>query len=172
MYNEAGYDLLQTRENGEKLEDLPRIQLMEDADQNIHLRNLSVHRVDNEGDAMNLLSLGEMNRVMADTPMNATSTRSHCLFTIIISRRENESAIFRTSKLHIVDLAGSERVYKSGIAGRSLTEAKCINLALHHLEEVIIALAEKNRSHVPYRNSIMTSILKDSLGGNSLTRLE
>ncbi|OQV20812.1 Kinesin-like protein KIF6 [Hypsibius exemplaris] len=172
IYNESAYDLLQTRDPFDKLEDLTKIQLLEDADQNIHLRNLSVHRARSESEAMAILAIGEANRVMAETPINQTSTRSHCIFTIIITRRDSESSsIMRTSKLHIVDLAGSERVYKSGIVGRSLNEAKSINLALHHLEQVIIALADKNRSHIPYRNSMMTSILKDSLGGNSLTSM-
>lgn len=165
IYNESGYDLLQqSRDPLDRVEDLVRIQLLEDADQTVHLRNLSVHQAITQQAALALLAQGEANRVMAETPMNPTSTRSHCIFTIILNRREAGSAVVRTSKLHLVDLAGSERVYKSGIAGRSLAEAKCINLALHHLEQVIIALAERNRSHVPYRNSMMTSILKDSLG--------
>ncbi|XP_075060521.1 kinesin-like protein KIF6 isoform X2 [Mixophyes fleayi] len=103
--------------------------------------------------------------------MNQASTRSHCIFTIHISSKEPGSATVRRSKLHLVDLAGSERVAKTGVGGQLLTEAKYINLSLHYLEQVIIALAEKNRSHIPYRNSMMTSVLRDSLGGNCMTTM-
>ncbi|PKU47177.1 hypothetical protein llap_2551 [Limosa lapponica baueri] len=103
--------------------------------------------------------------------MNEASTRSHCIFTIHISSKEPGSATIRRSKLHLVDLAGSERVAKTGVGGHLLTEAKYINLSLHYLEQVIIALAEKNRSHIPYRNSMMTSVLRDSLGGNCMTTM-
>jgi kinesin family protein 6/9 len=68
-------------------------------------------------------------------------------------------------------LAGSERVGKTNVNGLLLTEAKYINLSLHYLEQVIVALAEKHRTHVPYRNSMMTSVLRDSLGGNCMTTM-
>lgn len=65
----------------------------------------------------------------------------------------------------------SERVCKSNLTGVLLTEAKCINLSLHYLEQVIIALTDKNRSHIPYRNSMLTMMLRDSLGGNCMTSM-
>lgn len=99
------------------------------------------------------------------------STRSHCIFTIHITGRETGSATIRKAKLHLVDLAGSERVSKTNAQGTLLTEAKYINLSLHYLEQVIVALAEKHRNHVPYRNSMMTSVLRDSLGGNCMTTM-
>ncbi|KAJ1068459.1 hypothetical protein K5549_005155 [Capra hircus] len=85
--------------------------------------------------------------------------------------KEPGSATVRHAKLHLVDLAGSERVAKTGVGGQLLTEAKYINLSLHYLEQVIIALSEKHRAHVPYRNSMMTSVLRDSLGGNCMTTM-
>ncbi|OBS76550.1 hypothetical protein A6R68_16998 [Neotoma lepida] len=85
--------------------------------------------------------------------------------------KEPGSATVRHAKLHLVDLAGSERVGKTGVGGLLLTEAKYINLSLHYLEQVIIALSEKNRTHIPYRNSMMTSVLRDSLGGNCMTTM-
>lgn len=116
-----------------------------------------------------------------------------------LCRREPGSATVRRSKLHLVDLAGSDRVSKTGLYGQQLTEAKYINLSLHYLEQVsvgphslnqpitgtllrhtslacfhcqvIIALSEKNRSHIPYRNSMLTSVLRDSLGGNCMTTM-
>ncbi|NXG22339.1 KIF6 protein, partial [Grallaria varia] len=171
IYNECGYDLLDPRHEASKLEDLPKVTIMEDSDQNIHLKNLSLQQATNEEEALNLLFLGDTNRMIAETPMNQASSRSHCIFTIHISSKEPGSATIRRSKLHLVDLAGSERVSKTGVGGHLLTEAKYINLSLHYLEQVIIALAEKNRSHIPYRNSMMTSVLRDSLGGNCMTTM-
>ena len=99
---------------------------------------------------------------MSTTPMNMASSRSHCIFTIAIEMRDRETEIIRTSKLHLVDLAGSERVYKTDPDDQIKNEAKYINRSLSYLEQVIIALHEKakgTRIHVPYRNSMMTSIL-------------
>lgn len=171
IYNENGYDLLDPKHDAAKLEDLPKVSLMEDSDQNIHLKNLSVHQASNEEEALNLLFLGDTNRMIAETPMNQASTRSHCIFSVHLTSREHGSATLRRSKIHLVDLAGSERVSKSGVNGILLTEAKYINLSLHYLEQVIIALAEKTRQHIPYRNSMMTSVLRDSLGGNCMTTM-
>uniref|UniRef100_A0A8C6Y613 Kinesin-like protein n=1 Tax=Naja naja TaxID=35670 RepID=A0A8C6Y613_NAJNA len=171
IYNECGYDLLDPRHEASKLEDLPKVTIMEDPDQNIHLKHLSLQQATNEEEALNLLFLGDTNRMIAETPMNQASTRSHCIFTVHISSKEPGSATIRRSKLHLVDLAGSERVGKTGVGGQQLTEAKYINLSLHYLEQVIIALSEKNRSHIPYRNSMMTSVLRDSLGGNCMTTM-
>ncbi|XP_074650742.1 kinesin-like protein KIF6 [Tubulanus polymorphus] len=171
IYNEFGYDLLNPEHECTKLEDLPKVKLMEDSDQNIHLRNMSMHQANNEEDALNLLFTGDTNRMIAETPMNQASTRSHCIFTIHISSREHGSATIRRSKLHLVDLAGSERVSKTGAGGQLLTEAKYINVSLHFLEQVIVALSEKGRTHIPYRNSMMTSVLRDSLGGNCMTTM-
>ncbi|KAK5857101.1 hypothetical protein PBY51_010367 [Eleginops maclovinus] len=171
IYNETGYDLLDSRHEASRLEDLPKVLIMEDPDQNIHLRNLSLQQSANEEEALNLLFLGDTNRMIAETPMNHASTRSHCIFTVHLCRREPGSATVRRSKLHLVDLAGSDRVSKTGLNGQLLTEAKYINLSLHYLEQVIIALSEKNRSHIPYRNSMLTSVLRDSLGGNCMTTM-
>uniref|UniRef100_H2Z181 Kinesin-like protein n=1 Tax=Ciona savignyi TaxID=51511 RepID=H2Z181_CIOSA len=167
IYNESGYDLLDPRHEAAKLEDLPKVALMEDPDQNIHLRNLSLLPAQNEEEALNHLFLGDTNRL----PMNQASTRSHCIFTIHITSREPGSATIKRSKLHLVDLAGSERVSKSQVGGQLLTEAKYINLSLHYLEQVIVALSDKKRQHIPYRNSMMTSVLRDSLGGNCMTTM-
>ncbi|CAH8664373.1 unnamed protein product [Dicrocoelium dendriticum] len=173
IYNDNGYDLLDARcETKNRLEELPRISVFEDTEAGtIHLKNLSLHLAANIDEALNLLFLGDTNRVIAETPMNEASTRSHCIFTIHLTVRTTGSSKLRRSKLHLVDLAGSERVYKSGIDGTILAEAKYINLSLHYLEQVIVALSEKQRSHVPYRNSMMTLVLRDSLGGNCMTSM-
>ncbi|TPX61137.1 hypothetical protein SpCBS45565_g07339 [Spizellomyces sp. 'palustris'] len=174
IYNEIGYDLLDNTRDAKKLEDLPKVTLQEDEEGNIHLRNLASMPAKDEEDALNHLFIGDTNRMIAETPSNPASSRSHCLFIIsMLGRKEGEDRI-RRSKLHLVDLAGSERVARTGIGGNLLKEAKYINLSLHYLEQVIIALHEKalgKRTHVPYRNSMMTSVLRDSLGGNCRTTM-
>ena len=167
IYNEAGYDLLDPSHETKGLEDLPKVSLQEDHDGRIHLRNLSAQVARSEEEALNLLFVGDTNRMISETPMNMASSRSHCIFTVSIEARKEGSDVVRRSKLHLVDLAGSERVKKTGIEGTSLREARYINLSLHYLEQVIIALQEKK--FVPYRNSMMTSVLRDSLGGNCKT---
>ncbi|VDP77408.1 unnamed protein product [Echinostoma caproni] len=142
IYNEYGYDLLDARqESTTKLEEMPRVSLFEDTEAGtVHLKNLSIHPAISVDEALNLLFMGDTNRMIAETPMNEASTRSHCIFTIHIMARPHDSSKVRRSKLHLVDLAGSERVYKSGIDGSILTEAKYINLSLHYLEQVSIGL--------------------------------
>ncbi|KAJ3222748.1 Kinesin- protein 6 [Clydaea vesicula] len=174
IYNEAGYDLLDTNRDPKKLEDLTKVTLLVDSDERIHLRNLSVCPAANEEEALNLLFVGDTNKMIAETPSNPQSSRSHCIFIISCQSKKEGDATIRKSKLHLVDLAGSERVSKTQINGSLLTEARCINLSLHFLEQVIIALHQKSlglREHIPYRNSMMTSVLKDSIGGNCKTTM-
>ncbi|CAE7652453.1 KIF6 [Symbiodinium pilosum] len=173
IYQDSGYDLLRD-DSVRRLEDLPKVVLREDEDGNMHLRNLSVNLAASEEDALNLLFLGDTNRVVAETPMNDASTRSHCLFIIWVDSTQSGSDVVRRSKLHLVDLAGSERVSQTGVDGKLLQEAKAINLSLHYLERVIVALHSRSKgvqAHVPYRDSMMTSVLRDSLGGNCRTTM-
>lgn len=172
IYMEQGYDLLDPSHETKKLEDLPKVMMLEDEHGNFHLKNLSMHVADTEEDALNLLFMGDTNRAIAETPMNIASSRSHCIFSIAIESRPVGSDKVRRSKLHLVDLAGSERVGKTNSSGSVLQEAKFINGSLFFLEMVIVALYEKatkGRTHIPYRNSMMTSVLRDSLGGNCKT---
>ncbi len=173
LYNEIGYDLLTQRE-AKKLEDLPKVVIQEDGDEQIHLRNLSVVSTATEEDALNLLFIGDTNRMIAETPSNPSSSRSHCIFIISLAmQRRGEPKVLK-SKIHLVDLAGSERVGRTKIDGTLLKEARYINLSLHYLEQVIVALHEiksGKRTHVPYRNSMMTQVLRDSIGGNCKTTM-
>ncbi len=172
LYNETGYDLLDPSHETKALEDLPKVKMLEDEHGNFHLTNLSMHEASSEEDALNLLFLGDTNRAIAETPMNMASSRSHCIFTVSIEARVVGSDTIRRSKLHLVDLAGSERVKKTNSSGSVLNEAKYINTSLFYLEMVIVALYEKatkGRAHIPYRNSSLTSVLRDSLGGNCKT---
>ena len=165
------YDLLDPNHEITKMEDLPKVTIMDDGDGDYHLQHLSQHAVTNEEDALNSLFIGDTNRMIAETPMNQASTRSHCIFSIYISSRAQGESVIRRAKLHLVDLAGSERIGKTGVVGNLATEAKYINLSLHYLEQVIVALGERSRTHIPYRNSMMTSVLRDSLGGNCKTTM-
>lgn len=107
------------------------------------MRLRSVYEAVSEEEALNLLFLGNMNRVTSDTPMNQASSRSHSIFTVMIEARPVDSDIIVTSKLHLVDLAGSERVYKREGTQRMRSEGKHINLSLHHLEQVCFAVATR-----------------------------
>ena len=173
LYNENGYDLLSPAHDFKGLEDLPKVTILEDPVSGIKIRNLQTFPVATEEEAVNQLFVGDTNRSIAETPMNMASTRGHCIFTLYIESRRSESSIIKRSKLHLVDLAGSERIGKSSVEWKSQVarEGKYINLSLHYLEQVIVALSEKKRDHVPYRNSILTSVLRDSLGGNSITSM-
>ncbi|KAJ6434307.1 hypothetical protein OIU84_017919 [Salix udensis] len=110
---------------------------------------------------------GRRARSTSWTNVNETSSRSHCLMRITVSRHGDDSkAKAQVSKLWMVDLGGSERLLKTGATGQTLDEGRAINLSLSALGDVIAALRRK-RGHVPYRNSKLTQILKDSLGDNS-----
>ena len=90
-----------------------------------------MHRAESEEDALNLLFIGDTNRVVSETPKNDSSTRSHCIFVIQIENQKLASDVKTTSKLHIVDLSGSERVFKSGVTDKTtIDESKSINSSL------------------------------------------
>lgn len=174
IYNGQGYDLLDENHSSKSLFDLPKVQMFENDLGQFVLKNLSIHRAESEEDALNLLFIGDTNRVVSDTPMNDVSTRSHCIFIIQLEAQKPGDDVKKVSKLQLVDLSGSERVAKSGVDGKTLNEAKNINLSLHFLQQVIVNLNKKARGenvHVPYRNDTMTMMLRDSIGGNCKTRM-
>ena len=173
IYNDKGQDLLNHGHDARALEELPPVTIHEVED-DVVLKGLEQHSAPTLSDALNLLFLGDTNRLYCETPMNKTSSRSHCIFTVYVEARSATSSTVRRSKLNLVDLAGSERVSKTGVSGTILTEAKHINLSLHFLEQVILALSEKAkglRDHIPYRNSFLTMVLRDSLGRNCKTAM-
>lgn len=147
-----------------------KVQLGEAFDGEVFLKNCAERQVSSENDALSLLFWGNNNRIVCETACNLESSRSHCILTVNIETRQPGSEAVRRSKLHLVDLAGSESVKKTNAQGLLLQEACNINLSLHYLEQVIVAL-QKHQDHVPYRNSIMTSLLRDSLGGNCDTSM-
>jgi kinesin family protein 3/17 len=116
-----------------------------------------------------LLDYGNKNKCVASTKMNATSSRSHTLFTVHIESIEEGDKV-KGSKLNFVDLAGSERQGKTGASGDTLKEGAKINLSLTALGNVINSLVDgKKGGHIPYRDSKLTRLLQDSLGGNTKT---
>ena len=150
IYNEYGYDLLQESMKSNNTSsfgdvEVPKVTMLEDEDGNFHFKNLSMHLVSTEEDALNLLFLGDTNRAIAATEMNQNSTRSHCIFSIVLEKRMAGADTVTRSKMNIVDLAGSERVSRSNSAGQTLREAKYINSSLFFLEMVIVALHEKEK---------------------------
>lgn len=118
-----------------------------------------------------MVSAGATNRAVAATGMNEGSSRSHSVFTITVGQRDVVNNSMKCGKLVLVDLAGSEMVRKTNASGQQLEEAKMINKSLSALGQVINALTDDKATHVPYRDSKLTRILQDSLGGNSKTVL-
>uniref|UniRef100_A0A8V1A923 Kinesin-like protein n=1 Tax=Gallus gallus TaxID=9031 RepID=A0A8V1A923_CHICK len=170
IYNETLCDLLSTMTSSGASD----VQMaIVDCPQGVYVKGLSIHSVSDEEDALNLLFEGETNRVIAEHTLNKNSSRSHCIFTIYIQSRFRVLSDVRciNSKINLIDLAGSERLSKTGSEGRVLKEAAYINKSLSFLEQIIIALADPKREHIPFRQSKLTHVLKDSLGGKCNTVL-
>ena len=118
------------------------------------------------------MELGFKSRSVRATNMNAQSSRSHSIFTIYIDSQQNDqkgNEKYKASKLNLVDLAGSERSSKTGVTGEGMKEATKINLSLSALGNVISSLVDGKTHHIPYRDSKLTRLLQDSLGGNTKT---
>jgi len=165
IYNENVRDLLGKDQNA-------TLEVKERPDVGVYVKDLSAYVVNNADDLDKTMSLGNKNRSVGATNMNAASSRSHAIFTITIERSEKGAdgqQHLRMGKLHMVDLAGSERQAKTGATGDRLKEANKINLSLSTLGNVISALVDGKSTHIPYRNSKLTRLLQDSLGGNSKT---
>lgn len=153
----------------------------EDTAGGISVTGVTIKPITGPQDALRLLQQGALARTTASTQMNVQSSRSHALFTILIRRQRVMSAEESgmpegdletlTSKFHFVDLAGSERLKRTGATGERAREGISINCGLLALGNVISALGDKSKKalHVPYRDSKLTRLLQDSLGGNSQT---
>ncbi|CAB3980922.1 kinesin KIFC3, partial [Paramuricea clavata] len=161
IYNEAIRDLLSS-------EQTQKLEMKLGADGLNHVRGLTDFEVDNIDHVNELFAFGKKNRATAVTSMNEHSSRSHAILRVTVSGTHNASGTTITGKLNLVDLAGSERVNKSGSEGLRMKEAQNINKSLSSLGDVIHALKNKH-GHVPYRNSKLTFLLQDSLGGDSKT---
>ncbi|NXG56572.1 KI16B protein, partial [Hemiprocne comata] len=177
IYNERVRDLL--RRKSSKTNNL---RIREHPKEGPYVEDLSKHLVQNYGDVEELMDAGNINRTTAATGMNDVSSRSHAIFTINFTQAkfDSEMPCETVSKIHLVDLAGSERADATGATGVRLKEGGNINKSLVTLGNVISALADlsqdatnslskKKQVFVPYRDSVLTWLLKDSLGGNSKT---
>ena len=175
IYNERIYDLLLPPGSAAPTE----YALAENKRGGIVVRGLTTVPVQSEEEALHQLFSGQGNRTTAQHQLNGQSNRSHCIFSLHVSQRSRLGTAERTlhSKLNLVDLAGSERLKKTmtttgGLADETLSrESMFINKSLSHLEQCVVALTASGRSHIPYRSSKLTNILKDSLGGNCATLL-
>ncbi|CAD8151185.1 unnamed protein product [Paramecium pentaurelia] len=167
IYNEHIIDLLNPQ--------LGNLQLREDLKKGVYVEQLSEEVCTNVTESLEVLQRGSLNRHISSTQMNIESSRSHSVFTIQLESRRQSSQTqvinHRFSRFHFVDLAGSERQKQSQVQGERLREGCNINKSLHILGNVINSLVEDNQSYVHYRDSKLTFLLKDSLGGNSRTHL-
>lgn len=149
-----------------------RLELKERPDTGVYVKDLQSFVCKSVKEIEHVMNVGNQNRAVGATNMNEHSSRSHAIFIITIECSEpgadGESHI-RVGKLNMVDLAGSERQSKTGATGERLKEATKINLSLSALGNVISALVDGKSTHVPYRDSKLTRLLQDSLGGNAKT---
>eukprot|EP00514_Thraustochytrium_sp_LLF1b_P012413 CAMPEP_0184554888 /NCGR_PEP_ID=MMETSP0199_2-20130426/36238_1 /TAXON_ID=1112570 /ORGANISM="Thraustochytrium sp., Strain LLF1b" /LENGTH=1198 /DNA_ID=CAMNT_0026951077 /DNA_START=241 /DNA_END=3837 /DNA_ORIENTATION=+ len=149
------------------------LSIRESSDHNVYVAGLKLVDVANEAELLGQLAAGCTNRATGSTEMNKTSSRSHAVFTIQVRHNNTIKGLARTAKFHLVDLAGSERAKRTKAAGERLKEGIDINKGLLALGNVISALGDESRrvpaAHIPYRDSKLTRILQDSLGGNSRT---
>ncbi|XP_070602494.1 kinesin-like protein KIF14 isoform X2 [Erythrolamprus reginae] len=179
VYNEKIHDLLIFRaENGEKKHPL---RVREHPVFGPYVEDLTANAVSSYSDIQNWLQLGNKHRATAATGMNDKSSRSHSVFTLVMTQtkteivEKNEYEHRIISRVNLIDLAGSERCSKGQTSGERLKEGASINKSLLTLGKVISALSEQNQSRrklfVPYRDSVLTWLLKESLGGNSKTSM-
>ncbi|KAG1474622.1 hypothetical protein G6F56_000250 [Rhizopus delemar] len=143
----------------------------EDKARGVYVKDLYEIYVANRDEVYTAMKNGGSNRVVAYTNMNAESSRSHSIVVITITQKNLDTGAAKSGKLYLVDLAGSEKVGKTGASGQTLEEAKKINKSLTALGMVINSLTDGKSSHVPYRDSKLTRILQESLGGNTRTTL-
>ncbi|KAK9529261.1 hypothetical protein VZT92_013368 [Zoarces viviparus] len=198
LYNEEVLDLFDEARDPENRNRKSNIKIHEDASGSIYTSGVTSRLVNSEEELLQCLKLGALSRTTASTQMNATSSRSHAIFTIYLcqmrvcqqAQMQNGGAEengelngvdsgpiaqpeFETlmAKFHFVDLAGSERLKRTGATGERAREGISINCGLLALGNVISALGDQTKKggHVPYRDSKLTRLLQDSLGGNSRT---
>jgi kinesin family protein 5 len=180
IYNTEGTDFIIKvsmieiyQEKIRDLLDISRVNLniREDNIKGIYVDGCSERYVGCPNDVLALLELGSSNRAQAATNMNEHSSRSHSIFILTINQTNKKDCSSKIGKLYLVDLAGSEKISKTGATGHTLEEAKIINKSLTTLGRVINNLTDGKSTHVPYRESKLTRVLQESLGGNSKTCL-
>ena len=187
IYNEHVKDLLTPRTNPPTY-----LKIRESKGEGVFVQNLTDEKVSSYEDIERIMKMGDLNRTVASTKMNDTSSRSHAVFTLTLKQIQasttDDSTTERVARMRLVDLAGSERAGRTEATGQRLREGGNINQSLTTLGRVIQALADPKRQRaarmtglqnqtkrraevVPYRDSVLTWLLKDSLGGNSKTAM-
>ncbi|PAV70882.1 hypothetical protein WR25_14672 isoform A [Diploscapter pachys] len=175
LYNEELTDLLAP--NTPYVPDKKRLRIYEDENHkgSVVVQGLEQVAVTHRHDVFNLLKAGTEKRRTAATLMNASSSRSHTVFSVTITMKETneigDEEMLKVGKLNLVDLAGSESIGRSGAVGKTAKEAGLINQSLLTLGRVITALTVSSGQHIPYRESKLTRLLQDALGGSSITSL-
>ncbi|XP_010215178.1 PREDICTED: kinesin-like protein KIF3C [Tinamus guttatus] len=165
IYQEEIRDLLAKDQN-------KKLELKENPETGVYIKDLSSFVTKNVKEIEHVMNLGSQTRSVGSTNMNEYSSRSHAIFLITIECSEtglDGEEHIRVGKLNLVDLAGSERQSKMGAHGERPKEASKINLSLSALGNVISALVDGKSTHIPYRDSKLTRLLQDSLGGNAKT---
>ncbi|XP_027482265.2 kinesin-like protein KIF18B isoform X3 [Zalophus californianus] len=165
VYNEQIHDLLEPK---------GPLAIREDPDKGVVVQGLSFHQPTSAEQLLELLTRGNRNRTQHPTDANATSSRSHAIFQIFVKQQDRVPGLtqaLRVAKMSLIDLAGSERASSTHAKGERLREGANINRSLLALINVLNALADAKgrKSHVPYRDSKLTRLLKDSIGGNCHT---
>ncbi|XP_061935441.1 kinesin-like protein KIF6 isoform X2 [Apis cerana] len=179
IYNETGYDLLDRRQPREfsvtRLEDLPRISIREDEVGRLHLKNLTFYCVKNIEDALELLLLGDNNRITAETPMNPQSSRSHCIFTIVVSTKQFGAEQYKRAKVHLVDLAGNSlltSILRDSLGGNCITAMLAtLNITSFNLEETVSTCRFAQRVAL-IKNYLKLNLETDINSENALLRAE
>jgi kinesin family protein 5 len=143
----------------------------EEKNRGVYVKGLLEVYVSSVEEVYEVLRRGGASRAVSATNMNAESSRSHSILVVTVTQKNVETGSMKSGQLFLVDLAGSEKVGKTGASGQTLEEAKKINKSLSALGMVINSLTDTKSSHVPYRDSKLTRILQESLGGNSRTTL-
>jgi len=179
VYNEEIYDLLSEDNDGrrrrKKKKKREKLLIREYSDE-VYVENLNEIYVRDQNELFDLIKTANKKRISAETKMNRTSSRSHAVLTIILGQEDIRTGNSKKSKFCLVDLAGSEKVGKTQAKGIRLKEATSINKSLTTLGTCMNKLAENNMSsqslrHIPFRESVLTRLLSDSLGGNCKTTL-
>ena len=163
IYQEKVRDLVDTNR--------ANLNVREDKVKGIYVEDLTEHYVASEEEVIEIMRIGSENRASGSTNMNEHSSRSHSIFIMTIHQNNIKDLTAKTGKLYLVDLAGSEKVSKTGATGMTLEEAKMINKSLTTLGMVINSLTDGKSTHIPYRESKLTRVLQESLGGNAKTCL-
>lgn len=169
IYQEHVIDLLTVVQPRTHVRPKPSQELRQDTERGLYLPQVAEMPVQSAAEAMEIMRLGNRNRTKASTEMNRDSSRSHAVFIVSVAN-SIDPMNRKFSQLYLVDLAGSERIDKTGVAGKQLDEAKLINRSLLALGQVIWSLSTRAK-HIPYRDSKLTRLLQNCLGGNARTCL-